>query len=159
MEEQTKQNKVIAYLVLTVLTVFLVYITYTFVPGWAYHFKHNEGKAIVEVVNKERYIIEYTYYNNFKEREIRNIRSFKNKNDIYSFNKGAYISITYAKYFPGYVKFESIDKLPVLSLTIIVYLLILIAISLYIGVLLNKVSLEMLLGVKQKGNSTEEIIK
>lgn len=155
MEEQTKKNKVITYIVLIVLSVFLAYITYTFVPGWAYHFKHNEGKATVEIVDEEKSLIEYTYYNNFKEREIRNVRSFKNKNDINSFNKGAYITITYAKYFPGYVRFESTDKIPVLSLTIIVYVLTLISIALYIGVLLNKVSLEMLLGVQQKGDSIE----
>jgi hypothetical protein len=156
MAENTQQTKIIAWVVLTTLIVFLIYLTYAFVPAWTYHFEHIEGTATVEVVNKEDKSFIYSYFNEYQSQSVQNVRKIEKAGDFGLIREGSNISISYSKYMSGYVRFDSFDYIPPLSLTIGVYLLALIGIALYIGVLLNKVSLEMLAGVREKESSVME---
>jgi len=157
MVSNSKRDKTLAKIVLLILTLFLVYQTKIFVPGWAYHLSHKSGVAKIEKLNEqnnERILI-YSYHNEYLEKEVRNSRNVTNLKHWEILNSKNVFSITYAKYFSSLVIFTSLDKEPMFLMRVFIYLIELIAIGLVVGVLFDKVSLEMLAGVRQEEKPSE----
>lgn len=155
MVKNTFQQKTIAWIVLSILIIFLGYLIYVFLPGWSWHIEHSEGRAEIESVSESDKTFTYSYFNQYKSKTITNIRKVEKVGDFAGISVGATLPITYSKYVSGYVRFKSINQNPSLSLTVGVFILALVGILLYVGVLLNKISLETLAGVRRAPNGTK----
>jgi len=156
MVKNTHQHKTIAWIVLSILIIFLGYLIYIFLPGWSWHIEHAEGRAKIESVSESDKTFTYSYFNEYKSETITNKRKVEKIGDLADISVGATFPITYSKYVSGYVRFKSLDQIPALSLTVGVFILALVGVLLYVGVLLNKISLETLAGVRVEPNEPKK---
>ncbi len=156
MVKNTLQHKAIAWIVLLILIVFLGYLFYVFLPSWSWHIEHTEGRAEIESINKSAKSFTYSYFNKYKSETITNEREVEKMGDLVDISIGTTLPVTYSKYVSGYVRFKTLDQIPSLGLTVGVFILVLVGVILYVAVLLNKISLETLAGVKVESNEPKK---
>ncbi len=136
----------LAKVVFLTLLVFLGYLIYIFIPIWSFSLSNTSGVA--KVVSLTDNTLVYSYYNEFKQEEIKLERAVRNKTDLQKIEVGVKFEIEYSNFSPNYVFFVDVDSQTPIYLTLIVLCLTLISIWLYILVLKGRISLKVLLGVR-----------
>ncbi len=142
----------LARIILVLLLVLLGYLINNFYPSWTWHIYNLKAQAKVVSIDEKNNVVTYSYFNQSKFKEITLARTLKTKSELSNFNLKSNFTITYSYYVPQFVRFDLFDKPPKVGLTVFAVLIVLIGILLYSGVVLNRISLKALAGVK--GNKT-----
>lgn len=158
MASNSKKDNVIAVLILIPMIALVVYQSTIFIPGWAYHLANKSGSAEIKDKYEEegKKFIEYTYYNEYLRENVINTRKIANIKHWEQYIPHKRFKISYARYFPTLVIFESIDKEPLFLLRVFFYVIELIVIGLVVGVLRDKISLQTLAGVRVEPNEPKK---
>jgi hypothetical protein len=151
-EVNTPRELKIAKIILVLLLVLLGYLSMSFYPSWTWHIYNLKAQAKVVSIDEKNNVVTYSYFNQSKFKEITLERRLKTKSELSYFNLNSNYTISYSYYVPQFVIFDLFDKPPKVGQTIFAVVVVLMGILLYSGVVLNRISLKALAGVK--GNKT-----
>lgn len=149
-EVNTPRELNIAKIILVLLLVLLGYLSMSFYPSWTWHIRHLKAEAKIIHIDQRNNVVTFSYLNQTSFKEVKLARRLKSKKELAKFRVDATYPITYSYYTPRFVRFDLFDKHPQITLSILAVLIVCIALDLYLGVVLNKISLKILTGVKSE---------
>lgn len=148
--KNNNQDRTLTKLAMGVLIAFAMYLLYLFIPIWSMDIAKASTNANVLSIEKDGGInrVIYTYYHERLKKDIKLSRKVELKSYLERIERRSSMKIDYSIHFPGYVHFHGLDSKLSPSLTITVFLLVLLSIYLCLRVLQGKLELKTLLGMQ-----------